>query len=86
MSDCSRKQEPISTSTNIIDYLQENKSNHSENLESKETESEQEETTENKEEIATAYIAKIPEFTDKDNNTSPQKWFNKVQKTEDANG
>ncbi|KAG9302052.1 hypothetical protein G9A89_021096 [Geosiphon pyriformis] len=81
-----QQQKPISTSTNIIDYLQENKSNHLENLESKETESEQEETTENKEEMATAYIAKIPEFTGKDNNTSPQKWLDKVQKAGDANG
>ncbi|KAG9287937.1 hypothetical protein G9A89_017532 [Geosiphon pyriformis] len=67
-----QQQEPISTSTNIIDYLQENKSNHSENLESEETESEQKETTENKEKMTTAYIAKIPEFIGKDNNTSFQ--------------
>ncbi|KAG9307739.1 hypothetical protein G9A89_023304 [Geosiphon pyriformis] len=40
------------------------------NLESKETKSEQEETTENKEKMATAYIAKIPEFTGENNNTS----------------
>ncbi|KAG9301985.1 hypothetical protein G9A89_021029 [Geosiphon pyriformis] len=69
-------QEPILTSTNIIDYLQENENNHPENLESKETESEQEKTTKNEEKMATAYIAKIPEFTDAflqqfiDNNTS----------------
>ncbi|KAG9303269.1 hypothetical protein G9A89_013595 [Geosiphon pyriformis] len=43
--------------------LLENESNHSESLESEETESEPEEITENKEEMATAYIAKIPEFT-----------------------
>ncbi|KAG9297328.1 hypothetical protein G9A89_003990 [Geosiphon pyriformis] len=79
-------QKPISTSTNIIDYLQENESNYSENLESKETESEQKETTENKEEIVTAYIAKIPKFTGKDNNTSLQEWLDKVQKAGDANG
>ncbi|KAG9307593.1 hypothetical protein G9A89_023158 [Geosiphon pyriformis] len=41
----------------------ENESNYSESLESKETESKPEEITENKEEMATAYIAKIPEFT-----------------------
>ncbi|KAG9298964.1 hypothetical protein G9A89_020277 [Geosiphon pyriformis] len=70
-------QEPISTSTNIIEYLQENESNHSENLESKETESEQGETTENEKEMATAYIAKIPEFIE---------WLDKVQKAGDANG
>ncbi|KAG9286710.1 hypothetical protein G9A89_012260 [Geosiphon pyriformis] len=78
-------QEPISTSTNIINYLQENKSNHSESLESKETESELEEFPENEEEMATAYIAKIPEFIGKDNDTSPQEWLDKVQKAGDAN-
>ncbi|KAG9291742.1 hypothetical protein G9A89_012027 [Geosiphon pyriformis] len=67
-----QQQEPISTSANIIDYLQENESNHSESLESKETESESEEIPENEEEMATAYIAKIPEFTGEDNDTSPQ--------------
>ncbi|KAG9294979.1 hypothetical protein G9A89_017773 [Geosiphon pyriformis] len=36
--------------------------------------------------MATAYIAKILEFTNEDNNTSPQEWLNKVQKAEDANG
>ncbi|KAG9286056.1 hypothetical protein G9A89_022733 [Geosiphon pyriformis] len=79
-------QKPISTSTNLLDYLQKNKSNHSKNLESEKTKSEPEETTENKKEIATAYIAKIPEFTSEDNDTSPQEWLNKVQKAEDANG
>ncbi|KAG9300004.1 hypothetical protein G9A89_009732 [Geosiphon pyriformis] len=78
-----QQQEPILTSANIIDYLQENESNHSESLESKETESEQEKTTENKEEIATAYIAKIPEFTGENNDTSPQEWLDKVQKAGD---
>ncbi|KAG9291436.1 hypothetical protein G9A89_021855 [Geosiphon pyriformis] len=80
-----QQQEPISTSANIIDYLQENESNHSESLESKETESEPEEFPENEEEMATAYIAKIPEFTGEDNDTSPQKWLDKVQKAGDAN-
>ncbi|KAG9298973.1 hypothetical protein G9A89_020286 [Geosiphon pyriformis] len=79
-------QEPISTSTNIIEYLEEIESNLSENLESEETESEQEETTENEKEMATAYIAKIPEFTGEDNDTSSQEWLNKVQKAGDANG
>ncbi|KAG9304600.1 hypothetical protein G9A89_020164 [Geosiphon pyriformis] len=81
-----QQQKPISTSTNIIEYLQENKSNHSENLESKKTESEQKETIKNEEEMTTAYIAKIPEFTSKDNNTSLQEWLDKVQKAGDANG
>ncbi|KAG9300888.1 hypothetical protein G9A89_015344 [Geosiphon pyriformis] len=81
-----QQQKPISTSANIIDYLQENESNHSESLESEETESEPEKITENEEEMATVYIAKIPEFTDKDNDTSPQEWLDKVQKAGDANG
>ncbi|KAG9299106.1 hypothetical protein G9A89_020419 [Geosiphon pyriformis] len=81
-----QQQKPISTSTNIIDYLQKNESNHSKNLESEKTESKQEETTENKKEMTTAYIAKISEFTGKNNDTSPQKWLNKVQKAEDPNG
>ncbi|KAG9307658.1 hypothetical protein G9A89_023223 [Geosiphon pyriformis] len=81
-----QQQEPISTSANIIDYLQENESNYSESLESEGTESEPEEITENEKEIATAYIAKIPEFTGENNNTSPQEWLNKIQKAGDANG
>ncbi|KAG9294565.1 hypothetical protein G9A89_008676 [Geosiphon pyriformis] len=81
-----QQQEPISTSANIIDYLQKNKSNHSESLESEKTESEPEEITENKEEMATAYIAKIPEFTGEDNDISPQEWLDKVQKAGDVNG
>ncbi|KAG9306690.1 hypothetical protein G9A89_004237 [Geosiphon pyriformis] len=78
-------QEPILTSTNIIEYLQENESDHSENLESKETESKQGEATKNKEEMTTAYIAKIPEFTGKNNDTSSQEWLDKVQKAGDVN-
>ncbi|KAG9293958.1 hypothetical protein G9A89_019296 [Geosiphon pyriformis] len=81
-----QQQEPILTSANIIDYLQENKSNHSESLKSKKTELEPEEATKNEEEMTTAYIAKIPEFTGKDNDTSLQEWLDKVQKAEDANG
>ncbi|KAG9305481.1 hypothetical protein G9A89_021199 [Geosiphon pyriformis] len=73
-----QQQEPISTSANIINYLQKNESNHSESLKSEKTESEPEEITENKKEMATAYIAKIPKFTGEDNNT--------IQKAGDANG
>ncbi|KAG9306890.1 hypothetical protein G9A89_002559 [Geosiphon pyriformis] len=80
-----QQQKPISTSTNIIEYLQKNESDHSENLESEETESEQKEATENKEEMTTAYIAKIPEFMGEDNDTSPQEWLDKIQKAGDAN-
>ncbi|KAG9291352.1 hypothetical protein G9A89_003456 [Geosiphon pyriformis] len=73
-----QQQKPISTSANIIDYLQKNESNHSESLESKETESEPEE-------MATAYIAKISKFTGENNNTSSQEWLDKIQKAGDAN-
>ncbi|KAG9307769.1 hypothetical protein G9A89_023334 [Geosiphon pyriformis] len=53
----------------------------------KETKSEQEtEDSENKEEMVSTYIAKIPEFTEEDNKTSSQKWLDKVSKAEDANG
>ncbi|KAG9300868.1 hypothetical protein G9A89_015324, partial [Geosiphon pyriformis] len=81
-----QQQKPISTSANIIDYLQENESNYSESLENKKTESKPEEIPENEEKMATAYIAKISEFTGKDNDTSPQEWLDKVQKAGDANG
>ncbi|KAG9307035.1 hypothetical protein G9A89_003086 [Geosiphon pyriformis] len=67
-----QQQESISTSTNIIEYLQKNEK--------------PEEIPENKEEMTTAYIAKIPEFTGEDNDTSPQEWLDKVQKAGDANG
>ncbi|KAG9293525.1 hypothetical protein G9A89_005528 [Geosiphon pyriformis] len=77
-----QQQEPISTSANIIDYLQENESNHSESLESEETKSEQKETTENEEKITTAYIAKILEFTNKDNDISLKNNLTKFKKQE----
>ncbi|KAG9284900.1 hypothetical protein G9A89_006278 [Geosiphon pyriformis] len=35
--------------------------------------------------MATTYIAKIPEFTGENNDTSPQEWLDKVQKARDAN-
>ncbi|KAG9291769.1 hypothetical protein G9A89_012054 [Geosiphon pyriformis] len=74
-----QQQEPILTSTNLIDYLAENQN--------EETKSEQEtEDSENEEEMASTYIAKIPEFTGKDSKTSPQEWLDKVSKTGDANG
>ncbi|KAG9284620.1 hypothetical protein G9A89_004662 [Geosiphon pyriformis] len=81
-----QQQEPISTSANIIDYLQKNENNYSGSLKNEETESKPEEIIENEEEMATAYIVKIPEFTGEDNNTSPQEWLDKIQKAEDTNG
>ncbi|KAG9296928.1 hypothetical protein G9A89_006883 [Geosiphon pyriformis] len=51
-----------------------------------ETESEQEiEDSENKEEMTSTYIAKIPEFTREDSETSLQEWLDKVSKAGDAN-
>ncbi|KAG9301876.1 hypothetical protein G9A89_004555 [Geosiphon pyriformis] len=74
-----QQQEPISTSTNLIDYLAENQS--------EKTKSEQEtEDLENKKEMAFTYIAKISEFTGENSKTSPQEWLDKVSKAEDANG
>ncbi|KAG9288065.1 hypothetical protein G9A89_017660 [Geosiphon pyriformis] len=74
-----QQQKPILTSTNLIDYLAENQS--------KKTESEQKtEDSENEKEMAFTYIAKISEFTEEDSETSPQEWFNKISKAEDANG
>ncbi|KAG9284627.1 hypothetical protein G9A89_004669 [Geosiphon pyriformis] len=73
-----QQQKPILTSTNLINYLAENRS--------EKTKSEQKtEDSENKEEMAFTYIAKIPEFTGEDSETSPQEWLDKVSKTEDAN-
>ncbi|KAG9285875.1 hypothetical protein G9A89_013300 [Geosiphon pyriformis] len=73
-----QQQKPISTSTNLIDYLTENQS--------EETKSEQEtEDSENEEEMASTYITKIPEFTREDSKTSPQEWLDKVSKAGDAN-
>ncbi|KAG9302802.1 hypothetical protein G9A89_009579 [Geosiphon pyriformis] len=71
-----QQQKPILTSTNFIDYLAENQS--------EETESEQEtEDSENEEKMASTYITKIPEFTEEDSETSPQKWLDKVSKAGD---
>ncbi|KAG9286446.1 hypothetical protein G9A89_014612 [Geosiphon pyriformis] len=74
-----QQQEPILTSTNLIDYLAENQS--------EETKSEQEtEDSENKEKMTSTYITKISKFTGKNSKTSPQEWLNKVSKAGDANG
>ncbi|KAG9285659.1 hypothetical protein G9A89_009299 [Geosiphon pyriformis] len=69
-----QQQEPISTSTNIIEYLQKNEMKKLNQIKEK------------PQEMATTYIAKIPEFTGEDNDTSPQEWLDKVQKAGDANG
>ncbi|KAG9303811.1 hypothetical protein G9A89_018708 [Geosiphon pyriformis] len=92
-----RQQETLQTSTNLLDYLAENTSKHSETLANKENvsefiekevESEEEsELIDNEEEDKmTAYIAKIPKFNGEDIETSPQEWLDQVIKTGDANG
>ncbi|KAG9287884.1 hypothetical protein G9A89_017479 [Geosiphon pyriformis] len=74
-----QQQEPISTSTNLIDYLAENQSEKTE-LEQKS------EDSENKKEMVSTYIAKIPDFLGEDIETSPQKWLDQVTKARDVNG
>ncbi|KAG9293518.1 hypothetical protein G9A89_005521 [Geosiphon pyriformis] len=92
-----RQQETLQTSTNLLDYLAENTSEHSETLtneenvsESIEEEIESEEKSEltdnEKEDEITAYIAKISEFNRENIETSPQEWLDQVTKAEDANG
>ncbi|KAG9293790.1 hypothetical protein G9A89_019128 [Geosiphon pyriformis] len=50
----------------------------------KETKLEQKtEDSENEEKMASTYIAKIPEFTKEDSETSPQEWLDKVSKARD---
>ncbi|KAG9303289.1 hypothetical protein G9A89_013615 [Geosiphon pyriformis] len=74
-----QQQKPISISTNFIDYLAENQS--------EKTESKQEtEDSENKEEMTSTYIAKIPDFSEENIETSPQEWLDQVTKAGDANG
>ncbi|KAG9302184.1 hypothetical protein G9A89_020618 [Geosiphon pyriformis] len=85
-----RQQEPLQTSSNLLDFLAENQSKHSEIAANKENNSEitEEESidSENKEDKMTTYIAKISDFNGKDIETSPQEWLNQVTKTGDANG
>ncbi|KAG9289874.1 hypothetical protein G9A89_015454 [Geosiphon pyriformis] len=75
-----RQQEPLQTSSNLLDFLAENQSEHSETAANKENNSKitEEESidSENKEDKMTTYIAKIPEFNREDIETSPQEWLN----------
>ncbi|KAG9288902.1 hypothetical protein G9A89_019524 [Geosiphon pyriformis] len=86
----SRQQEPLQTSSNLLDFLAENQSEHSETAANEENNSEitKEESidSENEEDKMTTYIAKIPEFNGEDIETSPQEWLDQVTKTGDANG
>ncbi|KAG9304287.1 hypothetical protein G9A89_019849 [Geosiphon pyriformis] len=84
-----RQQEPLQTSSNLLDFLSENQSEHSETAANKENNSEitEEELidSENKEDEMTTYIAKIFEFNGEDIETSPQEWLDQVTKAGDAN-
>ncbi|KAG9295626.1 hypothetical protein G9A89_005319 [Geosiphon pyriformis] len=85
-----RQQEPLQTSSNLLDFLAENQSEHSETAANKENNSEITEKesidSENEENEMTTYIAKIPEFNGEDIETSPQEWLDQITKAGDANG
>ncbi|KAG9303885.1 hypothetical protein G9A89_005795 [Geosiphon pyriformis] len=85
-----RQQEPLQTSSNLLDFLAENQSEHSETAANEENNSEitEEESidSENKEGEMTTYITKIPKFNGEDIETSPQEWLDQVTKAGDANG
>ncbi|KAG9294134.1 hypothetical protein G9A89_021493 [Geosiphon pyriformis] len=84
-----KQQEPLQTSSNLLDFLAENQSEHSKTAANEENNSEitEEESidSENKEYEMTTYIAKIPEFNGEDIETSPQEWLDQVTKAGDAN-
>ncbi|KAG9302778.1 hypothetical protein G9A89_009555 [Geosiphon pyriformis] len=85
-----RQQEPLQTSSNLLDFLAENQSEHSETAANEENDSEITEEksidNENEKDEMTAYITKIPEFNGKDIETSLQEWLDQVTKAGDANG
>ncbi|KAG9290325.1 hypothetical protein G9A89_007056 [Geosiphon pyriformis] len=84
------QQEPLQTSSNLLDFLAENQSEHFETTVNEENNSEITEKksidSENKEDKMTAYITKIPEFNGENIETSPQEWLNQVTKAGYANG
>ncbi|KAG9291313.1 hypothetical protein G9A89_021815 [Geosiphon pyriformis] len=85
-----RQQEPLQTSSNLLDFLAENQSEHSETAANEENNSEITEKelidSENEEDKMTTYIAKIPDFNREDIETSSQEWLDQVTKAGDANG
>ncbi|KAG9305667.1 hypothetical protein G9A89_022589 [Geosiphon pyriformis] len=92
-----RQQKTLQTSTNLLDYLAKNISEHSETLANEKNVSEsikeeveskkKSELTDNEEEDEmTTYIAKISEFNEENIETSPQEWLDQVTKAGDANG
>ncbi|KAG9299336.1 hypothetical protein G9A89_013984 [Geosiphon pyriformis] len=84
-----RQQELLQTSSNLLDFLAENQSEHSETAANEENNSEITEkesiNSEKEEDKMTTYITKIPEFNGEDIETSPQEWLNQVIKAGDAN-
>ncbi|KAG9288479.1 hypothetical protein G9A89_015685 [Geosiphon pyriformis] len=84
-----RQQEPLQTSSNLLDFLAENQSEHSETAANEENNSEitEEESidSENEEDKMTTYITKISEFNREDIETSLQEWLDQVTKAGDAN-
>ncbi|KAG9302446.1 hypothetical protein G9A89_006410 [Geosiphon pyriformis] len=84
-----RQQEPLQTSSNLLDFIAENQSEHSETAANEENNSEitEEESidSENEKDKMTTYIAKIPEFNGEDIETSSQEWLDQVTKAGDAN-
>ncbi|KAG9284670.1 hypothetical protein G9A89_003630 [Geosiphon pyriformis] len=85
-----KQQEPLQTSSNLLDFLAKNQSEHFETAANKEnnseiTEEELIDSEKEKDEITT-YITKIPEFNGEDIETSLQEWLNQVTKAGNANG
>ncbi|KAG9292462.1 hypothetical protein G9A89_002946 [Geosiphon pyriformis] len=84
-----RQQEPLQISSNLLDFLAENQSEHSKTAANEENKPEISEEelidSENEEDKITTYITKIPEFNGEDIETSPQKWLDQVTKAGDAN-
>ncbi|KAG9300803.1 hypothetical protein G9A89_003152 [Geosiphon pyriformis] len=85
-----RQQESLQTSSNLLDFLAENQSEHSETAANEENKPEISEEelidSENKEDKITTYIAKISEFNGENIETSLQEWLDQVTKARDANG
>ncbi|KAG9303212.1 hypothetical protein G9A89_000747 [Geosiphon pyriformis] len=85
-----KQQEPLQINSNLLDFLAENQSEHSETAANKENDSEitkkESINSENKEDKMTTYIAKIPEFNGEDIETSSQEWLDQVTKAGNANG
>ncbi|KAG9292524.1 hypothetical protein G9A89_002159 [Geosiphon pyriformis] len=85
-----RQQKLLQTSSNLLDFLAENQSEHSETAANKKNKPEisEEESidSENEENEMTTYIAKIPEFNGENIETSLQEWLDQVTKAGNANG